>query len=91
MTIASDLTATLIALDRLRTVLAEDGLHHRATLLARSIDTIRDCAERARLVEEGEVPRHFLAQAGEAAVSRLPGQVVSLADAKARRDMGAWR
>jgi uncharacterized circularly permuted ATP-grasp superfamily protein len=91
MTIAADLTASLIALDRLHQTLLEDGLHHRATLLARSLDNIRDCADRARLIEEGIVPRHFLPQPGEAAVAIAPGQVVSLAAAKARRDMGAWR
>jgi hypothetical protein len=89
MTIASDLTATLIALDRLHETLLEDGLHLRATLLARSLDTIRDCADRARLIEEGPVPRHFLPQPGEAACG-VAG-VVSLREAKARRDMGAWR
>lgn len=89
MTIASDLTASLIALDRLHETLLEDGLHHRATLLARSLDTIRDCAERARLVEEGAVPRYWLPQIGRAAAGQ-PGVVV-LDSEKARRDMGAWR
>lgn len=91
MTIAADLTASLIALDRLHETLLEDGLHHRATLLARSLDSIRDCADRARLIEEGAVPRHFLPQVGDEAVAIAPGQVVSLKAAKARRDMGAWR
>lgn len=83
MTIASDLTASLITLDRLHEVLLEDGHNHRATILGLVIDNLRDCAERARLVEQGVVPRHWLAQLGDAAAG-TPG-VVSLAARKAAR------
>jgi hypothetical protein len=87
MTIAADLTASLIALDRLHETLIEDGLHHRATLLARSLDSIRDCADRARLIEEGIVPRHFLPQPGEGAAG-TPGVIV-LRSVRAKRRAAA--
>jgi hypothetical protein len=87
MTIAADLTASLITLDRLHEVLLEDNHTHKATILGRVIDNIRDATERARLIEEGPVPRHFLPQLGEAAAGVTP-QVVSLAARKAARVQG---
>jgi len=83
MTIFSDLTASLITLDRLHEVCLEDGQHHRAAILARVIDNIRDCADRARLIEGGPVPAYWTPQAGHAAAG-MPGVVV-LASEAARR------
>ncbi len=84
MTIASDLTATPITLERLHRIEIEDGMHHRADILARSIENLRDCAERARLIEEGAVPRHWLPQMGHAAAG-----VVVLASVRAQRSGGS--
>ena len=86
MTIFSDLTASLITLDRLHEVCLEDGHEHRAAILARVIDNLRDCADRARLIEAGPVPVFWKPQAGHAAAG-TPGVVV-LASEAARRGMG---
>ena len=82
MTIAADLTASLITLERLHEVMLEEGEHHRAAILLRVIDNIRDATERARVIEGGIVPRHFLPQAGEAAAG---AGVVSLAARRSAR------
>lgn len=81
MTIASDLTASLITLDRLHEVLLEDNHTHKATILGRVIENIRDACERARLIEEGVVPRHWLPQPGESAAGQ--SGVVVLASRRA--------
>lgn len=83
MTIASDLASSLITLDRLHEVLLEDNHRHKAEILGRVIENIRDAAERAQLIEEGVVPRHWLPQSSEAA-SSVPGVVVLAARRAAR-------
>jgi len=90
MTIASDLTASLITLDRLQQIEAEDGRHYSAEILGRVIKNLRDCAERARLVEEGPVPRHWLPQMGHAAAG-APGVVVLSSERDRRRMLAGAR
>ena len=83
MTIATDLRATITALSRLATTLAQDGDGHRATLITRSLHTLRDCADRAELIEAQPVQRHWLPEAAA-------GNVVVLATKRARA-LEEWR
>jgi hypothetical protein len=92
VTLHTDMQAPLTEIARCRAMVAQ-GMTGAAVAerMAAALASLEDVALRVLALEGGPVPAHWRPQPAEAAVAIAPGQVVSLKDAKARRDMGAWR